>query len=122
MTLVPVVFQRKVVLDRLCMSIALLAVYTCNTCWDTSINDIIKLGSTSPEQCYVSLLLLKHITAMHGTHCHDNKSKHVLGRYIRENLANVQGYLAQVLQQSSLPQECHHQALSASNYWCRFSD
>lgn len=67
----PSTYSKKVVLDRLCMSIALLAVYTCMTCWQTTVEDIIRLGSEDAEKCYVSLLILKHIPAMHSTHCHD---------------------------------------------------
>lgn len=69
--LLPQTYSRKVVLDRLCMAIALLAIYTSQTCWTSSVTDIIEMGSQSAEKCYVSLVLLKHVTAMHSTHCHD---------------------------------------------------
>jgi hypothetical protein len=67
----PQTYSRNIVLKRLCMGIALLAIQTTKTCWQTSIDDIIKHGSASPEQCYVALVLLMYMADMHSTHCHD---------------------------------------------------
>ena len=73
-------------MDRLCMGIALLALKTTNTCWQTSVADIMKHGSLSAEQCFVSLLLLKYIPDLMENHCLDRKSKFVVQNYIRDNL------------------------------------
>jgi len=43
--LLPAIFGKRIVLDRLCMAIALLALKTTNTCWTTSVDDIIRQGS-----------------------------------------------------------------------------
>ena len=108
-------------MDRLCMGIALLALKTTNTCWQTSVSDIMKHGSSSAEQCFVSLLLLKYIPDLMENHCLDRKSKFVVQNYIRDNLESVLGYFAQVLTQQGLPQECYLEALSGAKAWCQFS-
>lgn len=95
--LLPATYGRKIVMDRLCMAIALLALKTSNTCWSSSIKDFIASGSTSAEQCFVCLLLLKHLTSMYETQCLDRRSKQIADSFIRENLTDVLGYLAQVL-------------------------
>ena len=40
---------------------------------------------------------------------------------MRENLTLVLDFLAQVLNQSNLPNECYLEALSAGKAWCQFS-
>ena len=108
-------------MDRLCMAIALLALKTINSCWTTSIKDFITSGSASAEQCYISLMLLKHFTQLFDTHVHERRAKHVAEEFIRENLKMVLDFLAQVLNQSNLPAECYLEALSAGKSWCHFS-
>lgn len=73
--LLPLTYGRKIVMDRLCMAIALLALKTSNTCWSSSIQDFIASGSASAEQCFVCLLLLKHLTSMFESQCNDRRSK-----------------------------------------------
>jgi len=52
----------KMVIERLCMSLAYLALHTTNTCWNTSIKDIISYGGAhGPAQCFISLSILKNI-------------------------------------------------------------
>ena len=58
---------------------------------------------------------------MYETQCLDRRSKQIASSFIRENLPDVLGYLAQVLDQTGLPQECYYEALSASKCWCQFS-
>lgn len=81
-------------MDRLCMSISLLALKTSNTCWSTSIADFIKMGSESAEKCFVCLALLKHVTAMFDSQCHERRQKQIAEAYIRENLPIVLAYLS----------------------------
>lgn len=119
--LLPQTYSRRIVMDRLCMAIALLALKTTNSCWSTSVSDIIKHGSSSAEQCFVSLLLLKYIPDLYEQHCLDRKSKFMVENYTRENLHSVLGYFAQVLNQVGLPQECYLEALSAAKAWSQFS-
>jgi hypothetical protein len=51
----------RVVLDRVCMSIAMIALKSSNSCWMKSVDDIIAFGSTNQQQCYLSMVLLKNI-------------------------------------------------------------
>lgn len=52
----------KLVLEKLSMCIALIALNTTNTCWKNSVEDIINYGrSYGPHQCFISFAILKNI-------------------------------------------------------------
>ena len=58
----------KMVIERLCMSVAYLALHTTNTCWQTSVSDLISFGTNyGPQQCFVSLNILKNICVTFDT-------------------------------------------------------
>jgi hypothetical protein len=92
--LLPSTFGKKVVMDRLCMAISLLALKTTNTCWTTSIQNFVTSGSESAEQCYISLMLLKHFTQLFDTHIHERREKKIAEEFVRENLKLVLDFLA----------------------------
>ena len=54
--------QQRIVVDRLCMCIALVALNTVRTCWMQSIQEVITFGSENPHKCYLALLILKAIS------------------------------------------------------------
>lgn len=52
----------KMVLERLSMCVAYIALNTTNTCWTNSVQDIITYGASfGPMQCFISFSILKHI-------------------------------------------------------------
>lgn len=53
--------KSKVVFERLCMCISYIALKTCNGAWPESIENIIAFGSVNQDQCYIALLILKHL-------------------------------------------------------------
>lgn len=57
----PVPEAQRIVVDRLCMCIALISLNTVNTCWMNSIEEIITFGSENTLKCYLALLILKFI-------------------------------------------------------------
>jgi len=54
--------SQRIVVDRLCMCVALVALNTVNTCWTESITEIVTFGSENPHKCYLALLILKAIS------------------------------------------------------------
>ena len=52
---------QRVVVDRLCMCVALVSLNTMRTCWMNSIEDVITFGSENTHKCYLALLILKAI-------------------------------------------------------------
>ena len=42
---IPVDNQKLVIIERLCMSISIIALRSCNTFWSESVNEIIQYGS-----------------------------------------------------------------------------
>jgi hypothetical protein len=64
------------VLDRLCMSLSMIALKTCFSCWPDSVNDIIKFGSASQEKCFLSTILLKNAIMLFEDLIFNGKQKH----------------------------------------------
>ena len=58
------VFKAKIVGERLCMSIAYIALKACNTFWTDSVQNIINFGSVDQKQCYISIMILKNIATL----------------------------------------------------------
>lgn len=90
--------QCRVVVDRLAMAIALIALKSSNTCWGSSVSDIITFGSANAHQCYLGLILLKHVSLQSEEHMFDRKTKHVIDEFLRESLPVVLGFLTQILE------------------------
>ena len=77
----------KTVIDRLCMSLALISIRTTDSCWQNSIQQIIEFGSTNALQCHVSLVVLKHICEVFENEVGlDRRTKKNIEQYIRDNL------------------------------------
>ena len=91
------------------MAIAMIALKSINTCWTTSVPDVINFGSANAQQCYLSLILLKHFCLQSEEHMFDRKTKHFIDGFLRENMNAVLEFITQVLgsmqgpEQSRLP-------------------
>lgn len=68
----------RVVVERLCMSIAYIAVKACNTFWDKAVENIISFGNKNHKHLYLSLLILKHIALEFDQHMFDKRSQTVI--------------------------------------------
>lgn len=53
--------KSRIVIERLCMSAAYIALRSCNTFWEDSIANIVSFGTVDQKQCYLALLIIKHI-------------------------------------------------------------
>ena len=83
----------QTVIERLCMSLAYLALHTTNTCWQTSAQDIISYGSSyGPAQCFVSLNILKNICITFENKMFNQKQTALAKRWFRENVNAVFQY------------------------------
>lgn len=71
------------------MSIALIALKSVNTCWESSVRDIVGFGSANAQQCYLALILLKHFCLQSEEHMFDRKTKHFIDSFLREHLNAV---------------------------------
>lgn len=115
----------RIVVERLCMSIALIALQTTNSCWTDSVAQVITFGSDDAQKCQLALIVLKYISDGVDTHVFFNAiTKHQIETYVRENLDAVLTFLTQILltrQQNTLPRQCYLEALSAAKSWCTFS-
>jgi hypothetical protein len=69
------------------MSIALIALKSTNTSWESSVRDIIGFGSADAHQCYLALILLKHLCLQSEEHMFDRKTKHWIDQFLRQHLA-----------------------------------
>jgi len=116
-------FYNKTVLERLCMSLAYLALHTNNTCWQTSIKDIISFGSNyGPTQCFISLNILKNICITFENKQFSQKETAIIKRWLKENVSKVFEYANQILSGGGdLPREVYLACLSVAKHWCCFS-
>ena len=116
--------KQRIVVDRLCMCVALVALNTVSSCWMNSVADIIKFGSDTPHNCYLALLILKAICQEAESQHFSNKQKSCIEINLRENLEQVLAFVCLILQtrsQRQLPLESYLEALTAAKSWCRFS-
>ena len=58
----PVKLSQRIVVDRICMCIALVSLNTVRSCWMKSIEEIVAFGLENPHKCYLALLILKAIS------------------------------------------------------------
>ena len=86
------------VIERLCMSLAYLALHTTNTCWQTSVQDIILYGGGyGPTQCFISLSILKNICITFETKMFNQRSQALIKRWLMENVNGVFEYAQKIL-------------------------
>jgi len=111
----------SVVIDRLCMSIALIALKTVNSAWPNSIADIITFGSTNEHQCSLSLILLKNVCSLFQSQMWERRLSHQIEEFIREQLSSVLQFVCSILKQDTLSKECYVQALKAAKNWVSYS-
>ena len=81
------------ILDRLCMALAMIALKTSFGCWPDSISDIIKFGSASQEKCFLSTILLKNAIMLFEDLTFTGKLKFQINNWVRENVEPVLSFL-----------------------------
>lgn len=68
------------------MAISYIAIKSCNTFWEDSVTQIIQAGMTDQKQCYISLLILKHIALIFDQQTFDKRTSTSVENFIRSNL------------------------------------
>mmetsp|Transcript_1199 Transcript_1199/g.2192 ORF Transcript_1199/g.2192 Transcript_1199/m.2192 type:complete len:282 (+) Transcript_1199:199-1044(+) len=115
----------KLVLENLSLSVANVAIHTTNSCWQSSVKDLVDFGlNNSPRECFIALNILKNICVTHFTKVFNQKTTQLLKRYLNENVGAVLDMLAQILSQGGngqLPHEVYLECFSVAKYWCEFS-
>jgi len=78
------------VIERLCMSVAYLALHTTNTCWQSSIADIVSYGSSfGAQQCFVALNILKNVCITFETKMFNQRQTALIKRWFKEAVPSV---------------------------------
>ena len=119
--------RQRVVVDRLCMAIALIVLHTTQTCWPNSITDIVNFGSVNSSQCLLTLILLKNIVQVFENEAFDVREKRAMTMFIRENLPSFLDFSSKILQTrqldsgQQLPNNCYLECLGASKQWLAYS-
>ena len=91
--------RARIVVDRLCMCIALVALNTFDSCWTSSIEDIVAFGSDNPHKCYLALLILKAISEeAENQNWADRRKSSSIKTTLREKLSKVLDFICQILQ------------------------
>jgi hypothetical protein len=75
------------------MSIAYIAIKSCNTFWESAVEEIILVGNQNEKHLYLSLLILKHIALEFDQHMFDKRSQTVIEQYLRANLGATLGFI-----------------------------
>lgn len=83
----------RIVVDRLCMCVALVALNTVGTCWTESISEIVTFGSENPHKCYLALLILKAISEEAINQNFSMRLKSTIENTMRENLEKVLAFI-----------------------------
>mmetsp|Transcript_33054 Transcript_33054/g.50684 ORF Transcript_33054/g.50684 Transcript_33054/m.50684 type:complete len:224 (-) Transcript_33054:2201-2872(-) len=105
------------------MCIAIIALKTTKSCWENSIDDLIKFGSSfTPQECYISLLILKNAAYLFSEVNFLPRDQALMRAWFRANAFKVFEFIAQVLSSSgSMPQEVYFEAMKVIKFWCEFS-
>ena len=113
----------KLVLEKLSMCVALIALNTTNTCWKSSVADVINYGrSYGLHQCFISFAILKNICNVFEQKVFDQKTTGLIKEWSRDNVNVVFEYCDTVLRsQDNLPAEIYAQCLSVAKHWCKYS-
>jgi len=78
------------VIERLCMSVAYLALHTTNTCWQSSIADIVSYGSSfGAQECFVALNILKNVCITFETKMFNQRQTALIKRWFKEAVPSV---------------------------------
>lgn len=84
----------KMVIERLCMCVSYLILYTSNTCWKTSCADIISFGSShGPHECFVALCILKNVCVTFGHKTFNARQTSLVKRWVIESAGPVMAYI-----------------------------
>ena len=105
------------------MSLAYLTLHTTNTCWQTSIQDVISYGGGyGPAQCFISLNILKNVCITFENKMFNQKQTSLIKRWFRENVNGVFEYANKILSGGGdLPHEVYLECLSVAKHWCTYS-
>jgi hypothetical protein len=103
------------------MSLSYIALYSTNTCWQTSIKDIISYGSNfGPTQCFIALTILKNICITFENKMFDQKQTALIKRMFRENVNFIFEFCNQILNKGELPHEVYLGCLSVTKHWSNY--
>ena len=113
----------KTVVERLCMSLAYIALHTSSGCWPKSMQEIITYGSSyGPHECFFALTILKNICITFDQKMFSQKQTALVKRWLNESVKAVFEFLSLILSgKSSLPHEVYLVCLSVAKHWCAFS-
>jgi len=85
----------KIVMQKVCLCLGYLVIKTTNSCWKTSVDDLLSFGSNNgPQECFISLTILKSAAQISEDVPLSPKDQ-AMGRiWAKENASKVFGFMA----------------------------
>ena len=79
------------------MCLGMIALHTTNTCWKSSIDDIIIFSNRGPSQLFIALNIIKNICITFESKMFSERETSLIKRWLLENVASVFQFINNVL-------------------------